>query len=209
MLQTVNPNEFSTAVAGLNFQSDGDGSAPILEAILSASAVSEEDSSIFVFTDSSSPSDENLLGQAEAITAQKNLKVTFIHDAPSPNKRSVRYSKQHKRQGVISLVYKELEIFSGGETIIVPRSEISTLAMFISFSAIQSNNMILRRDATQSNDTTHYFFVDSYTFQILIIINGESINVTAVTAPQGKLMIVFMLSISFYFRNRCNSFAAI
>ena len=143
------------------------------------------------------------------------MKITFIHDALSLNKRSIRYySKQHKRQGVTSSVYKELEVFSGGETIIVPRSEMSDLAIFISFSAIQSNNMILRRDATLSNDAIHYFFVDSYTFQVLIIINGESINVTAVTGPQGKLMIIYncfyaKLILYFYFRSRCNSFAAI
>ena len=62
----------------------------------------------------------------------------------------------------ISLVYKDFEIFSGGETITVPRTEISNLAVFISFSAIQSNNVIFRREATLSGNTEHYFVVDSY-----------------------------------------------
>ena len=142
-----------------------------------------------MFTDSS-PSDENLLGQAEAIVAQKNLRVVFIHDLSSLNKRSTKQLQmnklRHKRQSDISLVYKELEIFSGGETITVPRTEISDLATFVSFSALQSNNVMFRREATLSGNTEHYFLVDSYTFQLLIFVNGQSINVSTVTTPQGS-----------------------
>lgn len=184
---------------GLNIQSSGDGSIPTMEAILSAARASEPESSIFVFTDSS-PFDENLLGLAEAIIAQENLKVVFIHDASSISKRSIGDSKQqrinklrHKRQGDISQAYKELEIFSGGETITVPRAEFSDLATFISFSTIQSSNVLLSRAATLSGSTEHYFFVDSYTFQVLIFVNGQSINVSAITTPQGKLAIAFLM----------------
>ena len=145
-----------------------------------------------MFTDSS-PSDENLLGKAEAIIALKNLQVVFIHDASSLSKRSTGKSRQlrmnklrHKRQSDISLIYKELEIFSGGETITVPRAEISDLAVFISFSAIQSNNVIFRREATLSGNNEHYFVVDSYTFQLLIFVNGQYIDVSTVTTPQGN-----------------------
>ena len=193
--ETVESSQLSTAVAGLSLQSNGDGNVPTIEAILHAARASEPDSSIFVFTDSS-PSDENLLGQAEAIVAQKNLRVVFIHDASSLNKRSTKQLKmnklRHKRQTDISLVYKELEIFSGGETITVPRTEISDLAVFVSFSAIQSNNVIFCRAATLSGNTEHYFLVDSYTFQIIIFINGQSIAVSSVTTPQGKLASVLL-----------------
>ena len=170
-----------------------------------------------MFTDSS-PSDENFLGQAEAIIAQKNLKVIFIHDASSLNKRSTGNSKQlrmnklrYKRQSDISLVYKELETFSGGETITVPRTEISDLAVFVSFSAIQSNNVMFCRAATLSGNTEHSFLVDSYTFQILIFINGQSIVVSSVTTPQGKLVSVLLMAFIFitYCRYRCNKFATI
>ena len=176
---------------------------PAIDAILRAARASEPESSIFVFT-ASSPSDENLLGQAEAIIAQKNLKVVFIHDASSLNKRSTGKSKRlhmnksyHKRQDDISLVYEELEIFSGGETITVPRREISDLAMFVSFSAIQSNNVIFRREATLSGNVEHYFSVDSYTFQILIFINGQSVE-ASVTTPQGKVVTVFHIVFILY-----------
>ena len=184
---------------GLNIQSSGDGSIPTMEAILSAARASEPESSIFVFTDSS-PSDENLLGLAEAIIAQKNLKVIFIHDASSISKRSIGDSKQqrmnklrHKRQNDISQVYRELERFSGGETITVPRAEFSDLATFISFSTIQSNNILLRRAGTLSGSIDHYFLVDSYTFQVLILVNGPSIGISAITTPQGKLATAFLI----------------
>ena len=177
---------------GLSIQSSGDGSIPTMEAIVSAARASQPESSIFVFTDSA-PSDERLLGQAEAIVARKNLKVIFIHDASSISKRSIGGSKQqrmnklrHKRQNDIFQVYKELETFSGGETITIPRTEFSDLATFVSFSTIRSDNVLLRRAATLSASTEHYFLVDSYTFQVLIFVNGPSIDVSAVTTPQGK-----------------------
>ena len=177
-----------------------EGVAPNIEAVLNAARASEPGSSIFVFTDSSpSNFDEDHFGQTEALVAEKNLKVFFIHDALSSlTKRSIYETKQlhmnkshHKRQ-VFSTLYKELEIFSGGETVIVPRTEISDLAPFISFSAIQSNNVIFRRDVTRG-DNAHYFLVDSYTSQILIFVNGANtnINVSNITTPQGRLVTLF------------------
>ena len=186
---------------GLSIQSSGDGSIPTMEAIVSAARASQPESSIFVFTDSA-PSDERLLGQAEAIVARKNLKVIFIHDASSISKRSIGDSKQqrmnklrHKRQNDIFQVYKELETFSGGETITIPRTEFSDLATFISFSTIRSNNVLLRRAATSESSvrTVHNFFVDSYTFQVLIFVNGQSISILSTTTPEGKRATAFFI----------------
>ena len=182
----------------MSVQSSVDGSVPTIEAIVTAARASEPDSSIIVFTDST-PSDENLLGQAEALIAQKNLKVVFIHDASSFIKRSIGDSKQtrmnklrHKRQGDLSQVYSELEIFSGGETISILETEISDLTTFISFFAVQSDSVILRGAAPFSAGIDYTFLVDSYTFQILIFINGQSIDVSAVTTPQGKTPLAFL-----------------
>ena len=106
-------------------------------------------------------------------------------------------------------------MFSGGETITVPGTKISDLATFISFSAIQSNSVIFHRAATLLGHTEHYFLVDSYTFQVLIFINGRSIVVSAITTPQGKLMHFSsfyeddILIMYFSCRHRCNVFSTI
>lgn len=193
--ETTDSNQFENTIAGLTLQSsNASGTVPTVEAVLAAGRASEADSSIFVFTNSP-PSDENLLGQAEVITAQKNLKVFFVDDIIPINKRSIGDSGQlhhnlrHKRIMSISSVYSELEIFSGGGVVSVPTNEISDLATFISFSAIESNSVLFRREFPSSG--TPYFFVDSYTFEVLIFINGRSFSVSAVTTPEGNLEAAF------------------
>ena len=96
--------------------------------------------------------------------------------------------------GDISLVYKDLENFSDGETITVPRTRISDLATFISFSTIQSNSITFLTTATLSGSTEHHFLVNIHTFQVLIFINDNCINVSAIMRPQGKL-VYFILNI--------------
>ena len=132
--ETVDSNQFENTIAELSLQSSSaSGTVPTVEAVLAAGRASEADSSIFVFTNSP-PSDENLLGQAEAITAQRNLKVFFVDDVIPVTKRSIgdsgqlRYNLRHKRIMSISSVYSELEIFSSGGVVSVPTTEISDLA---------------------------------------------------------------------------------
>lgn len=197
IFETTDSNQLANTVAGLSLQdSSGDNTVPAVEAILTTAIAIEPGSSILVFTNLF-PSAENLLGQAEAIIAQKNLKVVIIHDASSIVRRSIggslRLNKlRHKRFVGISPLYTELEIFSGGGVISVPTAKISDLSTFISFSAIESDSVMLHRQARSSD--TFSFFVDSYTFRILIFINGLSIDVSAVTTPQGELVVVFHMN---------------
>lgn len=189
--ETGDSDQFQSTIAGLSLQNGGASSfVPAVEAVLAAGGASEPDSSIFVFTNMP-PSDDNLLGQAEAITAQRNLKVFFVDDIPPMGKRSVADSIQlhhnlrHRRIIGISPVYTELETFSGGGIVSVPTAEIPNLAAFVSFSAIESDSVLYRIEAPMTN--THSFLVDSYTFEVLIFVNGRLITVSAVRTPQSKL----------------------
>lgn len=204
--EATDSDQLVSAVEGLSLQSSGDGNAPTVGAIFNAARASEPDSSVFVFTDSS-PSDDNLLGQAEAIITQKNLKVYFVHEGSSMNKRSIgdlvqlRMNKLRQKRFIgISPVYTELEIFSGGGAITVPTTEISDLATFFSFSAVQSDTVIFRRAATLQGNSEHNFLVDSYTFRIIVFINGQSINVTcAFTTPQGEVVAIHFICYLFVY----------
>ena len=48
--------------------------------------------------------------------------------------------------------------------------------------------------ATLSGSTEHHFLVNIHTFQVLIFINDNCINVSAIMRPQGKL-VYFILNI--------------
>ena len=184
LIETNDVKQFSAAIAQLNVQSSGDGSAPVIDAILCAAKASDPDSVILVFTDSSA-SDSELLGRAEAMIAEKNLKVMIIRDIVPTVKRSLHLKQMHKtnRRQINDDVYEELEMSSEGQIIDIPSNEISELASLVTFSVLNSNT-IFRQAGTASGTVEYSFPVDSYTFQILIFVNGQNINVTVLT-PQG------------------------
>ena len=178
--KTGNISQLSANIGGLNIQSSGDGNVPIVSAVLRAAEASEQDSSIFVYTDSTA-SDEEGLTEAEAIIAEKNLKVFFIQTLSNERKRSLRRNKlRHKRQ-----TDQELVTFSGGQILPVLMTDISELSTFITFSTIQSTATVFRQSGGTVTDIIFSFPVDSYTIQVLILINGRNIGVS-VTTPWGK-----------------------
>ena len=188
MAVTDDVNQLLTSIAQLSVQSTGDGSTSVIDAILHAARASQPDSTILVFTDSSA-TDKELLSTAEAVISEKNLKVLFIQDILATSKRSLHVKRQmhkdrrnHKRQTTDD-VYEEFEMFSDGQIIEIPSSEISELASFVTFSAMSSNT-IFRQAGNPSDRVDYTFPVDSYTSQILIFVNGQNIIVTVLT-PQG------------------------
>ena len=137
MYETDDINQLSATTGGLNIQSNGDDNVPIVSAILRAAEASMQDSSIFVYTDSTA-SDEEHLTEAEAIIAEKNLKIFFIQASSNGRKRSLRRNKlRHKRQSD-----QELVTFSGGQILPVLMIDISELSTFITFATIQSTATI-------------------------------------------------------------------
>ena len=185
LTETEDVSQFSAAIAQLNVQSTGDGSVPVIDAILCAAKASYPDSVILVFTDSSA-SDRELLGRAEAMIAEKNLKVTVIRDISPTVKRSLHFKQMHKthhRRQINDNVYEELEMFSDGQIIDIPSNEISELASLVTFSVLNSNT-IFRQAGSTSGRVEYSFPVDSYTFQILVFVNGQNVNVSVLT-PQG------------------------
>jgi len=182
--ETDDINQLLAAIGDLNVQSSGDGNVPVVSAVLHAAEASEQDSSIFVFTDSTA-SDEDRLTEAEAVIAEKNLKVFFVQTLPNNRRRSVNYAHKNrlrqKRQ-----TNQELVTFSGGQILSVLLDEISELSTFITFSTIQSTATIFRQSGDAVTDVEFIFPIDSYTMQALILINGQNIAVS-VTNPLGKL----------------------
>ena len=192
LIETDDVNQFSASIAQLNVQSSGDGSAPVIDAVLCAAKASYPDSVILVFTDSSA-SDSELLGRAEAMIAEKNLKVMVIQDIVPTVKRSLRLKQMHKtkirhRRQINDDVYEELEMSSNGQIIDIPSNEISELVPFVTYSVLNSNT-IFRQAGSASGRIEYNIPVDSYTLQILIFVNGQNINVTVFT-PQGLYFII-------------------
>lgn len=195
--ETDDINQLSATIGGLNVQSNGDGNVPIVSAVLRAAEASEQDSSIFVFTDSVA-SDDNRLTEAEAVIAEKNLKVSFIQTLTNEVRRSLsfarRYRLRQKRQ-----TDQELVTFSGGQILSVLLDDVSELSAFITFSTIRSTATIYRQSGGAVTNADFSFPVDSYAMQVLILINGQNIGVS-VTDPQGKLTMVYNVVL------KCNQF---
>ena len=161
-----------------------------LKAIMCAAEVSAENSPIFVFSDGSeSITDQELLGELEAIVAEKNLEINIITGNLQISKRSVinRPRQFHYKRQINNIdIYQELAFFSDGQIIQIPVDEISDIGPVVTYSATQSSNTIFRHSNTTFGSTHFSFLVNSYTDQILICINGQYIEVSAYT-PQGKL----------------------
>ena len=170
-----------------------DESSFALKAIMCAAEASRRNSPIFVFTDGSVSNQESL-GEVEAIVAEKNLQINtiIIGDSSRISKRLVHNRNIHKlkhshhrRQNIMTDIYQELADFSDGQNIQIPVDEVSDIGPVIVYSATQSSNTIFQYSETLSGSTNFSVMVNSYAFQILICANGENINVSLYT-PQGK-----------------------
>ena len=158
-----------------------------LKAIMCAAKVSTENSPIFVFSDDDFVSDQQLLGEVEAMVAEKNLEIIVVSDSSQISKRSVhnRKSKSHyKRQSSTTDVYQELADFSDGQSIQIPVDEISDIGPVVFYSTTQSSNTIYRHSTSRFGFADFFFFVNSYAYKIMIYLNGQNINVSVYT-PQG------------------------
>ena len=176
----------------LNTQNIDKRSFP-LEAIACAAKASRRNSPIFVFTDGS-VSNQELLGEVEAIVAKENLQINsiIVGDSSQISKRLVHNRNIHKfkhshyrRQNIMTDIYQELADFSDGQNIRIPVEEISDIGSVITYSATHGSNTIFQYSDNLSGLTNFSVMVNSYAFEILICVNGENINVSVYT-PQGK-----------------------
>ena len=176
----------------LNTRNTDERSFP-LRAITCAAKASRRDSPIFVFTDGS-VSNQELLGEVEAIVAEKNLQINsiIVGDSSQISKRLVHNRNVHKfihshyrRQNIMPDIYQELADFSDGQNIRIPVEEISDIGPVITYSATQSSNTIFQYSDNLSGFANFSVMINSYAFEILICANGENINVSVYT-PQGK-----------------------
>ena len=165
-----------------------------LKAIMCAARDSRDNSPIFVFSDDDDDftEDQELLGEIEAMVAEKNLEIDIFRDSSQISKRSVdtKQAKSHyKRQITNTDVYQELADFSDGQDIQIPISEISDIGPIITYSATQSSNTIFHHSTISFHSINYSFLVNSYAYQILIFVNGENINNVTVYTPQGRHLI--------------------
>ena len=159
-----------------------------------AAKVSAENSPIFVFSDGSeSFTDQELLGELEAMIAEKNLESNIIRSNTQISKRSVinrpqqthKMKQFHYKREINIDIYQELADFSDGQNIQIPVDKISDIGPIVTYSATQSTNTIFRHSNTAFGSTHFSFLVNSYADQILICVNGQYIFVSVYT-PQSK-----------------------
>lgn len=188
----------------LNIQNTqiGESSFP-LRTIMCAAEVSGRNSPIFVFIAAGtrgSVSDQKLLGDIEAIAAEKNLQINniIVMGSSQVSKRSLRdrqiYKLKHshyKRENTQIDIYQELADFSDGQNIQIPVDDISEIGPVITYSATQSSNTIFRYNSNATDGSTN-FSVNSYAFEILICVSGQNINVSVYT-PEGKHLLVMII----------------
>ena len=194
IVQVDSYNQLLEELNRLNIQNIGENSN-YLKAIMCAAKGSRENSPIFVFTDGS-VSDQKRLGEVKAMVSKKNLQINniIVGESLQISKRLVHNRNIHKwkhsyyrRQSTMIDVYEELADFSDGQNIQIPVDEISDIGPVITYSATQNSNTIFRHSNIAFGSINFPILVNSYTFQILIFVNGENINVSLHT-PQGKCL---------------------
>ena len=190
MCDTVQADNINQFIEQLSQLSVGENSASV-KAIMCAAKVSRDNSPIFVFSDDSA-TDQELLGEVEAIVAEKNLEINILSESSQTSRRSAYNRKDHKMKQSHSKrqisnvdVYQELADFSDGQNVQIPVEEISEIGPVITYSATQSTNTIFRHSDITFGSTQSSFMVNSYAYQILICANGQNINVS-VNTPLGK-----------------------
>ena len=178
-------------IAELSAAGGGDTPEPSIGALIRAIKASEQGSPIFVFTDAPA-SDSYLVNEAIALISRKEVTVSFaLVDALT--KRSVdtqqdfvhKTSFRSKRQTLDS-AYEQLAIFSGGQILNINTNDISRLASLVSFTARQSRNTIFRQSDILYGSVTYTFPVDTYTNEVVISANGQSIVISAIS-PEGQM----------------------
>jgi len=192
-MKTQSIQELMMSIRSLEAGRFEDAEVPILTAITCASDASQPSSPIFLFTSADSPiSDKSLLGRVEALLEVNNMKL-IIYDAfemsaiskRSKSKRQFLSAKQrHRRQDNLD-IFQELTTFSGGQVIDILSSDISEIGSSMAYFALQgstSSTILDDKDACSLDSLA--FPVDSYVFQILIIVTGMNINIS-VFNPQG------------------------
>lgn len=189
IFETDNIEQFLAGIAQLRASGGGDEPEPSIGAIIRAVKASEPGSSVFVFTDAPA-SDSNRLNELLTLIAEKNILINFVYVTTGGKKRSVqpRATRKHrsrsKRQSVDD-AYEQLATISGGQVSTVGTNDISELASFVSFSAMQSRNTVFRREGNLLGTIQFEFPIDTYTSEAFISIDAEQSITVSVVNSEG------------------------
>lgn len=189
IFETDNIEQFLAGIAQLRASGGGDEPEPSIGAIIRAVKASEPGSSVFVFTDAPA-SDSNRLNELLTLIAEKNILINFVYVTTGGKKRSVqpRATRKHgsrsKRQSVDD-AYEQLATISGGQVLTVGTNDISELASFVSFSAMQSRNTVFRREGNLLGTIQFEFPIDTYTSEAFISIDAEQSITVSVVNSEG------------------------
>lgn len=163
---------------------------PSIGAIIRAVRASEPGSSVYVYTDAPA-SDGHRLNELTTLIVDKNVIINpVIVTTTSGKKRSVQPSDTHrhasraKRQSVDD-AYEQLSAISGGQVLTVDTDDISELASFVSFSAVESHSTVIQSEGTLQGTAEFIFPVDTFTSEVFISVDAEQTIALSVVSSQG------------------------
>ena len=193
IFETEDIEQFLSGIAQLTANGGDDEPEPSIGAIIRAVRASEPGSSVYVFTDAPA-SDGYRLNELTTLIADKNVIINFVYvTTTGGKKRSVQPSGTHKhasrakRQSVDD-AYEQLSAISGGQVLTVDTNDISGLASFVSFSAMQSRSTVIQREGSLVGTEQFVVPVDTFTSEVFISVDAEQSITVSVVNSQGLFL---------------------
>lgn len=189
LTKTTDPNVFKTAIEDLTPTGGGDEAEKSLSGLQLALTTAPYNSEIFLFTDAPAK-DQDLKSTLIALIERSQSVVNFlITNTPSINRRRRSSSRSTTRISAADVqVYRDLAQTSGGQSIEVSKSELSTATSIITEAFINSMVTILQSARSGGVSGTFSFTVDRSMTKVIMYLTGttgSSINFK-LTSPSGQ-----------------------
>ncbi|KAG7470601.1 hypothetical protein MATL_G00115630 [Megalops atlanticus] len=183
--ETEDPERFIQYLEDLMPLGGGDEPEMCLTAIQLALTRSPPLSDIFVFTDAS-PKDAYLYSAVEALTREKQSKVSFLLTEDPGHIRRVRGVR--KRREVLSpdrfSLYSSLSSVSGGLTIFTTNSDIYSVSSIVQDNIVASKVTLLHVESDSVSVSSHSFRVDSAVRTVTLHLTG-TLTHCVLSSPSG------------------------
>ncbi|XP_035240285.1 von Willebrand factor A domain-containing protein 7 [Anguilla anguilla] len=183
--ETEDPEQFMRYLEGLTALGGGDEPEMCLSAVQLALTHSPPLSEIFVFTDAS-PKDAHLYSAVEALTLEKQSKVSFLLTEDrsfSGTDRGMRKRRESLSPNRFSL-YSSLSSISGGLAIFTTNSDIHRVSTIIQDN-IAASKVTLSHMESNSVSTHFPFRVDSAVNNVTLHLTGI-LKHCVLTSPSGQ-----------------------
>ena len=164
----------------------GDCREPSIDAAIRAARESHENAIINLYTDAP-PSDEARRSELTSLIREKRLTMNILLTAGCSRKK--RDTGRHRRQSETDNIYEYLSAISGGQTLELSATDLSSVDSVI-FSSFRPSTLTIFLQTGPSSLTgsmhTVEFRVDSTLTEFQITINGNSLGSITLLTPQGK-----------------------